>query len=145
MINKQELIGKLNDLSLRELDILVAKYFYNAEVKIDRVQSNNSNNIKYLWIPQKRKKYARHFSRSKTKTEKLNDSYRSLPRWSVDIRDCWKLLNEAFRKAYDIKISIDKDKTTVIALGEKFEGLMAHSAVRAILLVTFIRGSNENK
>lgn len=138
MVDKTELVEKLNDLSLRELDILIAKHFYNAEVKIDRVQSKNSNIIKYLWIPQKLKKYARHFSKSKTKTERLNDKYRPLPRWSVDIRDSWKLLNEAFRKSYKIEISIDINKVVVIALGVKFEGVLTHSLAKAILLITFL-------
>ena len=138
MIEKSKLIDKLNDLSPRELDIFVAKHFYGLEVKIDRVASKNNNNIKYLYLPQKHKKYARHFSKSKTKTEKNNDKYRALPRWASDIRDCWKLLNDATTRFGEFQIKVlDSGMVSVVACSERFDGTPCASIVRMVLLLTF--------
>ena len=140
MTPKIEIIDKLNDLSPREIDILVAKHFYGLEVKIDRIASKNNNNIKYLYLPQKKKKYSRHFSKSKTKTEKANDEYRALPRWASDIRDCWKLLNDATKRFGEFQIKVlDNGMVSVVACNEKFDGSACVSVARAILLRLFMK------
>lgn len=139
MIDRDELINKLNDVSLREVDILLAKHFFNFEVKIERVESKNSNCIKYLYLPQKKKKYARHFSKSKSKTEKENDNYRPLPRWSTDIRDCYNLLKDANKRFGEFKINfLDENNVSVVVLNERFTGKLCEASAKLILFLTIL-------
>ena len=136
-IFKNELFAKIVDLSLREVDLLLAKYFFGFETKIDRVESKNSNNIKYLYLPKSKRKYARHFSKSKTKTEKINDKYRPLPRWSTDLRDCYKLLIEANKRFGQFQILfIDENNVSVVGLNHKFTGKFSAACARLILFLT---------
>lgn len=139
MTDKQVIIDKLNECSLRELDVLVGKYFYSYEVKVDRVDSKNSNNIKYLYLPKKKKKYARHFSKSKTRTEKINDNWRALPRWSSDIRDCVKLIKDSIEDTGFISLKIfDKKNCEVSVRGNVFTGSICSCIVKGILLHSFM-------
>ncbi|HNC58900.1 MAG TPA: hypothetical protein PLP33_25975 [Leptospiraceae bacterium] len=134
-LEKELIIEKLNESSLRELDVLVARYFYNYEVKIDRVDSKNNNNIKYLYLSKRKRKYTRHFSKSKTVSEKVNDSWRPLPRWSSDIRDCKKLINDSVAEAGKIAITIlDRNNSEVIVRGNKFSGNLCSCIVKGIIL-----------
>lgn len=127
---ESELLEKLNSLSLRELDILIAKYFYNLEVKFERVQSKNSNNIRYYYIkPNKR----RYFNNT------LKIIQKPLPRYCSDIRDCYSLLKDANEKFGKISISLDKDKAEVILCGFKIVDRLQVAIVKSVLYQT-LRG-----
>ena len=136
MIDKEELTDRLKNTVLRELDVLVARYFYNYEVKIDRVDSKNKNNIRFLYTPPKKK--SRHYSKSKSSAEKENDNYRELPRWSFDSRDSFKLLKDANKRFGTITIQIiNENKSVVIIRGEKFSGKLSRAIAEAVLYQTF--------
>lgn len=131
------IIEKLNNISLRELDVLVGKYFYGNEVKLERVESTNNNNIKYLWLPKKSKKYSRNSSKSKTKLERKDSRYKPLPRWTTDIRDCWKLVLDANKKFGKISLNLlDNASGSVVVSNMEFKGRITVSAVRIILFLT---------
>ncbi len=143
MLDKEELIARLESTSLRELDVLIAKYFYSLEVNIVRVDSKNKNTIRFLYIPPKKK--SRHYSKSKSKEEKINDNYRELPRWSFDSRDSFRLLKDANIRFGTITIQIvTENKSTVIIRGEKFSGKLARTIAEAVLYQTFAETEKEN-
>lgn len=122
---ENELLEKLNSLSLRELDILVAKYFYNLEVEFERVKSKNSNNIRYFYnLPQKRK----YFNHTLRKNQK------PLPRYCSDIRDCYKLLIDARKKIGQIFIHVlDNKKAEVIIKSHHIADKFTVAIVKSVL------------
>lgn len=144
MFDKKELVEKLNELSPRELDVLVGRHVYGKEIKIERIDSKNKNNIKYLWVPDKKRKYTRNFSKSITKTERKDSKFRPLPRWSSDIRDCYMLLNAVVEEFEEFQIKIlDRNRADVVVSSMKFSGTLCVSIVRMILFITFLKEENE--
>lgn len=131
----EEALSMLEDFSLRELDVLVAKIFYRLETRIERVESKNANFIRYLVRRSKRKPRFRGYSKVKSVLEKRDSSWIPLPRYSVDIRDFYKLA-QAFTNKYRCKLSItllDSNTSIVVLSGQLLTGRLCDVGVRLIL------------
>jgi hypothetical protein len=90
-----------------------------------------------LWLPKTSKKYSRNASKNKTKLEKKDSRYKPLPRWTTDIRDCWKLVLDANKKFGKISLNLlDNASGSVVVSNMEFKGRITVSAVRIILFLT---------
>lgn len=130
-----ESLSKLEDFSLRELDVLVAKFFYKLETKIERVDSNNSNTLRYLVYRKTKKARFRGYSKVKSNVEKLDKHWKPLPRYSVDIRDFYKFAQD-FTGKYRCKLSItllDNNTSIVVISGQPLTGKLCDVGVKLML------------
>lgn len=126
-----DLKDQIIDLSGRELDILIAKYVFGFEPVIER-SGSKLNPIRVLYQPKKKRKYARHFSRAKSNREKVDSSFRPLPRYSNDIRDM-QLVVKKVNKPFAVEF---QGNSLYNAYGDfiSFQGSTMSTAVCKLLL-----------
>lgn len=141
-----ELIDYLQGLTNRELDLLVAKRVLGiTDVEVERANTRRSKkSILTITIPRTSKRKRRYKSYTKRKVSKYPLNKRiTLPRYSMDTRDCFELLEclKASKKilGYEINADLEQWKVKIssnVVTGEKFE----RTAVLCILL-TFLKST----
>jgi hypothetical protein len=136
--------NQLDEISLREQDALVAKFIYNLQVRVERADSKNNNNIRYLYYSRKKRVRARHYSKVKSKVEKCDKQWLPLPRYSSDARDCIKLCSD-FVSNYKTPISVkivDETTVDVVISGYKLSGRYFSTVTRLILIFMIMKESD---
>lgn len=140
----EDILSTLETHSLRELDVLVAKFFYELEVKIERSDSEKRSCIRYLCLSTKKKQRLRSYSKVKSKLEKSNPRYIPLPRYSVDIRDGYELLLDASRRFGQIQIkTLDNKRVSVVMLGNTVEGTLPAAITKNVLVKLILDAEQE--
>lgn len=157
MTSNREILDYLNELTGRELDILVAKYVFSTEIDMDQEELTKERlSIKRMGKLRKRL-YTSYIGKKNVKLKKAK--YTGLPRYNSDVRHTWVLLRHVMKEknitTYTIEEkevphkTLDNEKQSEVTF--TFAGMsiktkyFGRSVLIAILMLYIVEAMNQEE
>lgn len=138
----EEIVNYIDLLGVRELDVLVARKIYNLEVVVHKVDYSPSRRGEVRYAVKIDDSMPKRRSRSNyaKSTYQTAQTLKFLPRYSKDVKDSLKLLEDVVPTYGIARIDYAGRKTASVTLGQiKSVGEMPKSIAKVVLINYFLK------